>query len=59
MAKQERIREGQLIYAKDEGRTEGRAEGRVEVARRMKSERLDTVLISKVTGLSATEIEKL
>jgi uncharacterized protein with FMN-binding domain len=63
MAKQERIKEGQIIYAKDEGRTEGRAEGRTEelaeVARRMKAESLDTALISKVTGLSADEIGKL
>jgi predicted transposase/invertase (TIGR01784 family) len=63
------------IYGKDDGRKEGRAEGRAEglaegraegkaegilqTARKMKAEGVDIDIISKVTGLSKTEIAVL
>ncbi|WP_418894614.1 Rpn family recombination-promoting nuclease/putative transposase [Limibacterium fermenti] len=42
-----------------EGHREGRVEGKIEMARNMKAEGLPLTLISKVSGLSAEEIEKL
>ncbi|MDR1042525.1 MAG: Rpn family recombination-promoting nuclease/putative transposase, partial [Clostridiales Family XIII bacterium] len=45
--------------AKHEGRVEGRAERNAEIARQMKAEGLDSVLISKVTGLPEEKIIKL
>ncbi|MCQ2194071.1 MAG: hypothetical protein MJZ28_03885 [Paludibacteraceae bacterium] len=51
------------IEGRAEGRVEGRAEGRVETnvanAREMKKLGVDYLIISKVTGLSNDEIEKL
>ncbi|HBX21236.1 MAG TPA: hypothetical protein DEF88_12390, partial [Porphyromonadaceae bacterium] len=42
-----------------EGHREGRVEGKIEMARNMKAEGLPLTLISKVSGLSVEEIEKL
>ncbi|MCQ2217497.1 MAG: Rpn family recombination-promoting nuclease/putative transposase [Paludibacteraceae bacterium] len=51
------------VEGRAEGRIEGRAEGRVETnvanAREMKKLGVDYLIISKVTGLSNDEIEKL
>ena len=44
---------------KAEGRAEGRAEGHEEDARRMKADNMPIELISKYTGLTVDEIEKL
>ena len=53
----------QIFTAKGEGRLEGRAEGRAEGheedARRMKADNMPIELISKYTGLTVDEIEKL
>jgi predicted transposase/invertase (TIGR01784 family) len=45
--------------AKREGRAEGRMERDAEVVRNMLAEGFDAATISKVTGLSEEEIEKL
>lgn len=45
----------QIFTAKGEGRQEGHAED----ARRMKEDGMSAVLISKYTGLTVEEIEKL
>ena len=45
--------------AKAEGRAEGRAEANIETARKMKADGMPTEIISKYTGLSKDEIEKL
>ena len=42
-----------------EGKAEGKAEGKVEMARVMKHEGLDLQMISKITGLSISEISML
>jgi predicted transposase/invertase (TIGR01784 family) len=51
------------VEGRTEGRTEGRAEGRTEGheedARRMKADNMPIELISKYTGLTVDEIEKL
>ena len=44
---------------KMEGKIEGKLEGKLEVAKKMKEEGLDIVLIMKITGLLKEEIEKL
>jgi predicted transposase/invertase (TIGR01784 family) len=44
---------------RDQGRAEGRAEGKYEVAKNMLSADSDISFISKVTGLSIAEINKL
>jgi len=44
---------------KGEGRIEGKAEEKVEIARNMKSEGFKVDIISRMTGLSAVEIERL
>jgi predicted transposase/invertase (TIGR01784 family) len=57
----------QQAKAKAEGRTQGRAEGRaegekhnqIETAKRMLNENLSAELISKLTGLSQDEVDKL
>jgi len=51
-------REG-LAEGREEGRAEGRAEGIKVTAKKMKEENIDITIISKVTGLSKEEIEKL
>ena len=60
-----------VIAGKDKGKTEGRAEGLAEgeakgkieekysIAKSMLKEKLDMDIISKVTGLSKKEIEKI
>ena len=57
------VMEGQYLEGHAEGRTEGRAEGRAEAncdnARKMKEDGMPIKLITKYTGLSATEIESL
>jgi len=54
---------GVVDTAKDEGREEGRLEGRLEgirlTAHKLKQEGLSVEIISKVTGLTVNEIEKL
>ena len=45
--------------SRDEGREEGRAEAVLETARKLKTEGAEIVLIRKVTGLSAEEIDAL
>ena len=53
----------QQAKAKAEGRTQGRAEGekhnQIETAKRMLNENLSAELISKLTGLSQDEVDKL
>ena len=48
-----------LATAKREGREEGREEEKRETAQNMKARGLDSVLISEITGLSLSEIERL
>lgn len=64
-----------IRYGKDKGKTEGKTEGRAEglaegeakgkieekysIAKSMLKEKLDMDIISKVTGLSKKEIEKI
>ena len=45
--------------AHDKGRDEGRDEEKVAIARNMKDEGCDFAFISKMTGLSAVEIDRL
>jgi predicted transposase/invertase (TIGR01784 family) len=59
MAKQERLRKGQLAYAKDEGIKEGAKAAHLAAARRMKAKSMDVALISEITGLTEAEIAKL
>jgi predicted transposase/invertase (TIGR01784 family) len=44
---------------KEEGRLEGRLEEKIETAKNMLIEGLDIKMISHITGLSISEIEKL
>lgn len=44
---------------REEGRKEGREEERLSNARKMKEEGLDITVISRITGLSANEIDAL
>ncbi|MCK5197066.1 MAG: hypothetical protein KAR21_01870, partial [Spirochaetales bacterium] len=44
---------------KKEGRLEGKLEGKIETAKNMLAEDLDIKMISHITGLSISEIEKL
>ena len=44
---------------KEKGRWEGRQEGKQEIVLNMLKNRLDTSLISEVTGMSQKEIKKL
>lgn len=55
----ERIREEGRQEGRQEGREEGRQDSRREVVRNMLQNNLETPLISKVTGLSEKEINKL
>ncbi len=52
-----------LAKGREEGRLEGREEGRLEglrlTAQKLKQEGLSIEMISKVTGLTTDEIEKL
>ena len=43
----------------EEGKSSGKKENQVETARQMLEEKLDINLISKITGMSKDEIEKL
>ena len=45
--------------ARDSGRDEGKSERNIEIARNMKNEGFDVGVISKMTGLSSAEIERL
>ncbi|OPH54926.1 hypothetical protein BC351_29825 [Paenibacillus ferrarius] len=56
--------EASMLYGareegKAEGKAEGRAEGKFEVARNMLGEGIQVSLISRMTGLSEQEIERL
>ena len=53
-----RFIEDQRLYV-SAARTEGKAERDIEIARNMKAEGFDTVIIAKMTGLSSSEIERL
>ncbi len=48
-----------LKVEREEGRKEGEKNEKLNIARKMKAERIDTELIVKVTGLTKEEIEKL
>ena len=43
----------------NEGKIEGKAEGKIEIAKSSLLENIDINTISRITGLSVTEIEKL
>ena len=45
--------------AKKEAKAEGKAEGIIETAHKMKADGMTAELISKYTGLSIEEVEKL
>lgn len=51
--------ESAKVEGRAEGREEGRAEANVENAIEMKKLGVDSLIISKVTGLSISEIERL
>lgn len=55
--------EGEIAYAKDEGKKEGKKEGieetELNIAKRMKNSNFSFDDIAKITGLSLEEIEKL
>jgi hypothetical protein len=57
------ILQDNIITARGEGKLEGRAEGRAEAnidhARKMKALGVDARVISEVTGLTASEVERL
>ncbi len=57
------ILQDNIITARGEGKLEGRAEGRAEAninhARKMKALGVDAHVISEVTGLTASEVERL
>ena len=57
-AKMEGIQEG-IKRGKKEGRQEGRQEGKQEIILNMLKNKIDISVISKVTGLSKDEIDKL
>ena len=48
-----------LEEARDSGRDEGKSERNIEIARNMKNEGFDAGVISKMTGLSSVDIERL
>lgn len=48
-----------IRYGQDKGKTEGRNERNIEIAKSMLKENIDINVISKVTGLSKDEIEKI
>ena len=50
---------GTLAYATSKGRAEGEMKGKIETAMNLKSLGVDLAIISKSTGLSIDEIEKL
>ncbi len=47
------------IEGKAEGKIEGKMEGKIEIAKNMIQKCLDNQLISEITGLTLSEIEKL
>ena len=55
------MKEKRLEKLEDErhGRAEGRKENQIQIAKNMLDEKMDIKLISKITGLSKEEIEKL
>lgn len=48
-----------LVSAENKGRIEGRAESRLEMAKSLKSQGVDSLIISKASGLTVDEVEKL
>jgi len=54
----ERERKG-LELGREQGRAEGEAQKQREIAKRMLQENIEKSVITKVTGLSLEEIEKL
>ena len=55
------IMDEKAIYTKglDNGKEEGIKENNIEVAKKMKEEKIDLEIICKITGLTKEEIEKL
>ena len=47
------------VEAREEGRADGMAERDIAIARNMKNDGFDAGMISRITGLSPTEIEQL
>ena len=52
-------REEGRAEGREEGRAEGREEGRAEIVRQMKANGMTTEMISKITGLSANDIDNI
>ena len=48
-----------MTGARDQGRKEGKAEEKLEIAKKMLAEKVDIDFITKITGLTKEEIEKL
>jgi len=55
----EEAREEGKIEGKIEGKLEGRTERDMEIARNMKNDGFDAGIISRITGLSLAEVERL
>lgn len=53
------LKEEGRLEGRLEGKLEGRLEGKIETAKNMLIEDLDIKMISHITGLSISEIEKL
>ena len=49
----------QIEYATEEGLVQGMAQEKVSIAKSLKAEGIDILIISKTTGLTVEEIEKL
>lgn len=49
----------QIIHAKEEGIEKGITEEKIEITKKMLKEKLDYMIISKVTGKSPMEIKKI
>ena len=53
------VKETKMENAKAEGLSEGISQSKIEIAKNMLEEKMDISIISKVTGLSKEEIQKL
>ena len=54
-----RDQESLVDGAREEGREEGREKNKLETAKKMLENGFDTAIISRITGLTAEEIDKL
>ena len=52
------VEETKIENAKAEGKNEGISQSKIEIAKRMLEEKIDILVISKVTGLSEEEIQR-